>query len=397
MRDGPARPLKVVVMGGSLGGLTAALLLRDAGCDVQVHERSRSALGSRGAGIVSHDLTMRYIAEKQLMDVAEVSTSAQWWRYVDADGAPIVEEPCRFRFTSWNSIHKALLSHFDRRRYHLGSEVTGFRAADDQVLVTLADQTRVRCDLLVCADGIASTARSLLLTGHDPVYAGYVGWRGTAPERELSERTKAMMGEAINYRLLADSHILTYPIPNYDGDVRPGARLINFVWYRNVADGPALDALLTDVSGERRSLSVPPGAVRAEYVAELRSVARTLPDAIAEVVTKTEEPFLQAIFDLAVPRMAFGRICLMGDAAFAARPHAAAGTAKAAADGWALRDALVACTFDVPAALRQWESSQLELGQGLVERSRRIGQQSQFEGSWDVYGPTPFGLYGPGR
>ncbi len=385
-------------MGGSLGGLTAAVLLRDAGCDVEVHERSRSALASRGAGIVSHEMTMRYIASKQLMDVAEVSTSAQWWRYLDADGDPIVEEPCRFRFTSWNSIHKALLSHFDRKRYHLGSEVTGFADSGQQVRVTLADQTDLRCDLLVCADGIASTARPLLLPGHEPAYAGYVGWRGTAAECELSGPTQAVMGEAINYRLLADSHILTYPIPNYDGDVRPGARLINFVWYRNVPEGPALDALLTDVHGERRSLSVPPGAVRDEFVAQLRSVAaQTLPDAVAEVVAKTQEPFLQPIFDLQVPRMVFNRICLVGDAAFAARPHAAAGTAKAAADGWALADALLACELDVPAALQHWEPGQLELGNGLVERSRRIGQQSQFEGSWDVYGPTPFGLYGPGR
>ncbi len=95
--------------------------------------------------------------------------------------------------------------------------------------------------------------------------------------------------------------------------------------------------------------------------------------------------------------MAFGRIALLGDAAFTARPHAAAGTAKAAADGWALHDALVSCELDVTAALQRWEPGQLELGRNLVERSRRIGQQSQFEGSWDIHGPTPFGLYGPGR
>jgi 2,6-dihydroxypyridine 3-monooxygenase len=57
---------------------------------------------------------------------------------------------------------------------------------------------------------------------------------------------------------------------------------------------------------------------------------------LAEVVTHVAEPFIQAIYDIEVSRMAFGRICLIGDAAFAVRPHAAAGTAKAAADGWAL-------------------------------------------------------------
>ena len=51
----------VIVMGGSLGGLTAALVLRDAGCDVRVFERSSSALQARGAGIAALDATLRYL------------------------------------------------------------------------------------------------------------------------------------------------------------------------------------------------------------------------------------------------------------------------------------------------------------------------------------------------
>ena len=71
----------------------------------------------------------------------------------------------------------------------------------------------------------------------------------------------------------------------------------------------------------------------------MRAVARArLPGVIADVVTAVERPFLQVVFDVEVPRMAFGRVCLVGDAAWVVRPHAAAGTAKAAADGWALAD-----------------------------------------------------------
>jgi 2,6-dihydroxypyridine 3-monooxygenase len=54
----------VIVMGGSLGGLTAALVLRDAGCDVRVFERSTSALQARGAGIATLDATLRYLTER---------------------------------------------------------------------------------------------------------------------------------------------------------------------------------------------------------------------------------------------------------------------------------------------------------------------------------------------
>jgi 2-polyprenyl-6-methoxyphenol hydroxylase-like FAD-dependent oxidoreductase len=63
------------------------------------------------------------------------------------------------------------------------------------------------------------------------------------------------------------------------------------------------------------------------------SPARPSSPPLAEVVTRIAEPFVQVIYDIEVSQMAFGRIALLGDAAFAVHPHAAAGTAKAAADG----------------------------------------------------------------
>jgi 2,6-dihydroxypyridine 3-monooxygenase len=393
-----ARP-RVIVMGGSLCGLTAGLLLRDLGCDVNVHERSPGALDSRGAGIVSHEMTVRYFVERDGMDVDQVSTTAQWLRYLDRAGRVVHEQPCRYRFTSWNAIHKALLGQFSADRYHLGSEVTGFRAEGDQVRVGFSDRPEASCDLLVCADGISSVARAALLPEVGPRYAGYVGWRGTVPEAEVSGHVRRATGEAIIYHVLGDSHVLTYPIPSYRGEVSPGRRLINFVWYRNVRKGQELDAVMTDRDGERRPLSVPPGAVGEDQVEELRAAATDLlPDVVAEVVRRSPEPFIQPIFDVEVPRMAFDRICLMGDAAFAARPHAAAGTAKAAADAWALHDAMAAASGDVVEALRRWEPGQLALGRQLVARARAMGNRSQFEGTWDPADPSlAFGLRGPGR
>jgi 2,6-dihydroxypyridine 3-monooxygenase len=90
-------------------------------------------------------------------------------------------------------------------------------------------------------------------------------------------------------------------------------------------------------------------------------------------------------------------VCLIGDAAFVARPHAAAGTAKAAADAWSLAEALGSAP-DVPSALRAWEPRQLALGRNLLERTRRIGARSQVEGSWRPGDPELiFGLTEPGR
>ncbi|MQB02013.1 MAG: monooxygenase, partial [Actinobacteria bacterium] len=131
---------------------------------------------------------------------------------------------------------------------------------------------------------------------------------------------------------------------------------------------------------------------------ELRAVATArLPDLIAKVVVSAKEPFVQPIFDIEVPRMAFGRVCLIGDAAFAVRPHAAAGTAKAAADAWELTRALEEQP-DIESALQTWERRQLELGRELLERTRRIGRRSQVDCNWSPGDPELiFSLYEPGR
>jgi 2,6-dihydroxypyridine 3-monooxygenase len=116
-------------------------------------------------------------------------------------------------------------------------------------------------------------------------------------------------------------------------------------------------------------------------------------------VTGVAEPFVRVVYDIAVPRMAFGRACLLGDAAFAVRPHAAAGTAKAAADGWALAAELTAAGGDVQATLAHWERSQLALGQALLARCREIGDSSQSGGGTFRPGDQRliFGLHGPGN
>ncbi len=398
MRPSVADGLEVAVVGGSLGGLTAALVLRDIGCDVHVYERSTAELEARGAGIAVLDETVRYFVERDVLDVEEVCTATPYVRYLHPDGSVRFEEDRRYRFSSWNTIYRALLGCFADDRYHLEKEMVSFDQADGRVEVRFADGTSRGCDLLVCADGIASTARDILLPEVEPVYAGYVAWRGTVPEQELTDETFERLRDAITYQLVPDSHILVYPIPSLDGDLEPGHRLSNFVWYRNVEAGRELDALLTDSAGYQHSTSLPPGAARDEYVNEIRNYAEAnLAPPIAEVVLDTREPFVQVIYDISVPQMVFGRVLIMGDAAFAVRPHAAAGTAKAAEDAWVLADA-ISSADDLESALADWEQRQLELGSELLERARQIGNRSQFNDSWVPGDPSlAFGLYGPGR
>ena len=136
-------------------------------------------------------------------------------------------------------------------------------------------------------------------------------------------------------------HFLAYPIPNVDGSVEPGRRLTNWLWYRNVAEGEDLDALMTDRARRPPAGLARTGRRRAVAARGVRAAAEAdLPPPVAELVAVTAEPFVQVVFDIEVPRMAFGRACLLGDAAFALRPHAAVGSAKAAEDAWRLGEAL---------------------------------------------------------
>ena len=384
---------RAVVVGGSLGGLNAALWLRDVGWDAEVLERSASPLEGRGAGIVLHPATARYLVDHGVADLTEISAPVDWLRYLGADATVLSQTPCRFRFTSWTTLYRSLLGSVGRSRYRMGTEVAAVELDGATANVTTVGGERIGGDLVVAADGVASTVRSLLLPEIAPRYAGYVGWRGTVGEEQLTGETFRALHEAITYHLMPASHILAYPIPNVDGTVTPGRRQFNWVWYRNVAEGAPLRDLMTGVDGRPHPLSLPPGAVQAHHVDELRTAAKQLPAPLAETVTQTTAPFVQLIVDVAVPRMVVGRVCMLGDAAFALRPHAAVGTAKAAEDAWQLARSLEAHADDVDKALAAWEATQLELGRRVSARTCEAGNRSQFEGTWKVGEPLPFGLY----
>src|SRR5262249_8443605 len=158
---------------------------------------------------------------------------------------------------------------------------------------------------------------------------------------------------------------LCYFIPGPGEATQPGRCRLNWVWYVNVPEGPQLDRLLTDRTGELRDASEPAGMVPAELTAEVHAAAaRELHPRFAALVQATPDPFIQTIIDVVVPRMALGRACLVGDAAFVLRPHAAAATAKAAADATTLAAALAADPGDPDAALQAWEARQLRHGRG---------------------------------
>jgi 2,6-dihydroxypyridine 3-monooxygenase len=316
---------------------------------------------------------------------------------VDRSGHVEAQADSWYRFSSYFTLYEALVQEFGDDRYHLNHEVVGFDQDADHVVVELADGTMRECDLLVCADGIRSSARDRLVARAEREYAGYVAWRGTLAERDLAPETSALVAEAIVYGVMPNSHILAYPIPGLDGSIAPGRRFANWIWYRNLPAGPALGDLMTDRSGRRRQISLGPGDVRAEHVGTLREASRELvAPQLASMICRTDDPFVQVVFDVEVSRLAFGRICLIGDAACVLRPHVAVGTAKAAHAARKLAEAVVETGFDIPRALHEWEPVQLEVELGALARTRQAGVRAQFENAWRPGEPLPFGLHEQG-
>ncbi len=390
--------MNISIVGGSLGGLTAACLLRDAGHEVVVFERSPVRLEQRGAGIGFLPATYRYLHERAGVDLAKISVPTSHIRYLDALGNVVHDESHNYLFSSWNTVYASTLDHFGASNYHLDFEMSSFIQTLDSVSVNFTNGRSVESHVLVAADGIGSMARNTLIPTSKSVYAGYVAWRGMVRESTLPASVCQRLSDAITYFVYPHSHILVYPIPDHDGRVTNGDRLINFVWYCNYEPGQELTKLLTDKNGLLREVSVPLGLVSESNIASMKAMARAnLPTILSDIVQATAEPFVQVIYDVEIDEMAFGRICLLGDAAMVVRPHAAAGTAKAAADGWALAEALE--KYDsVSLALEAYQNSQLALAKNLLERTRRVGAKSQFLNTWDPRDPEViFGLHSPGN
>jgi 2,6-dihydroxypyridine 3-monooxygenase len=397
-QTGEYRDSRAVVVGGSIGGLTAALLLRSLGFVVDVFERSSKPLNGRGSGIVLQPDTVRWFTERSSQPLSTLSTTTRYVQYLNRDRGIDYREERVHHYTAWGTFYRALLHDLGSEHYHLGEHACGFGQTAQTVTVRFTGGRTTTADLAVFADGIGSVARRQFDPDAALHYSGYVGWRGTHPLRSLSSATRAELRDAITFDVPEGSHVTMYPIPGEDGTAVQD-RLINYVWYRNVAEGPELTELLLDKRGTPGQISVHPGLVQDRYIAELKdAAAQQLSPVVANVVIATEQPYLQVVSDVRSDRMAQGRVALIGDAACAARPHAAAGTAKAAADAWTLADALGDAGGDVAAALAKWEPGQLELSDSLMRRAIAIGERFQVTNTSIPGDPAlRFGLYGPDR
>jgi 2-polyprenyl-6-methoxyphenol hydroxylase-like FAD-dependent oxidoreductase len=367
------RQRRALIIGGSLGGLFAANMLRASGWDVHVFERVHDDLASRGAGIGTHEEMFAVMRRIGLHVDESIGVYPAGRRCLDSAGRVVREDTIPRMLSSWSLFYRALKDALPAERYHFAKALTGVAQDGDSVTATFADGTNAQGDLLVAADGIRSSVRALLMPEVQPRYAGYVAWRGVLHESEMAPELHAAVFEHYLYCLPEGEQIIAYPVPGPDDDVRPGRRSYNWVWYHPV-DAAALQDLCTDAKGRVHPLGIAPPLIRPQVITDIRAVAhRVLAPQIAEVIDRTPQPFFQAIYDLEAPGMVQGRVALLGDAAFVARPHVGMGVTKAALDAQCLADSLTAAGGDVVAALARYDASRRLFGTRVIARARKLG------------------------
>lgn len=320
-----------IVAGGSIGGLFVANALRAKGWDVRLYERSPVELSGRGAGIVTH---ARLIAALEAVGAStrDIGVALEDRVAYAKDGSVAHRIHLPQVVTSWDRMYQVLRRNFPDDRHNLGHSITRYEDTGNGVRVEFAEGGSAEADLLVGADGFRSQVRAQMLPDIVPEFSGYVVWRALVREADFPDDLRESVFPHFGFFLPRGNQIIAYPIAGPENDLRPGHRRYNFVWYARVAEDE-LDQMLTDASGVRHTLTIPPPLVRDDLLAEMYANAeRDLAEPFVRILGKSERPFFTPIYDHHSPVMAQGRVALAGDAACVARPHVGMGVTKAAED-----------------------------------------------------------------
>jgi 2-polyprenyl-6-methoxyphenol hydroxylase-like FAD-dependent oxidoreductase len=363
---------RALVIGGSLGGLIAAHLMRSIGWDVVVFERNAEELASRGVGLGTHQQLIDILRRAGIDFDDSMGIKVADVNCLDRDGRIVLQRPTARTMSGWGRLYHALRDALPHESYRLNMNLRRADPDSDGVVAIFADGSRERADLLIGADGVRSTLREQFLPQAQPLYAGYVAWRALIDESDVPPGRREIF-EHYTFCLPDGEQLLGYPVPGRNNDTAVGRRGYNIVWYRPTEPDRALVDLLTDANGRHHTAGIPPPLIRPDVIAAVKATASALiAPQIAEIFSLAQ-PFFQPIYDLESPRLVFGRVALLGDAAFVARPHVGAGTTKAAIDAASLADSLRAAGEDVDAGLADYQRKQVPFGRDMVALGREHG------------------------
>ncbi|MDG4786137.1 FAD-dependent monooxygenase [Micromonospora sp. WMMD1102] len=334
--------LRVAVVGAGIGGLSAALSLLRAGFDVRVFEQAPT-LAEIGAGVQVSPNASRILHRLGLADelartgVRPVALHQRRW----ADGRTLLRAPLgtpleqTFGYPYYQMHRADLLGALARAlpadRLHLGRRFTGLTDHGQVVTASFADGTRVKCDVLVGADGIHSTVRRELFGAEAARFTGCVAYRGLVPAHRLRHLDLDVSGQVW---MGPGRHFVHYFVS--------GRRLVNFV---GVVER---DAWTRESWTDRGDL------------AEALAAYPDWHPQVREILASVDETYVWALFDRPpLPRWSAGRVTLLGDACHPMLPFLAQGAAQAIEDGAALTSCLVEAGPDPAAALVRYERVRL--------------------------------------
>ena len=344
--------MRVLIVGGGIGGLAAALALGREGFAPIVYERA-PALLEVGAAIAVWPNAFRVLERLGLCEaVLARAGRMRSVRWLGRDGHPYNQ----FTFPETGSpavaLHRAdlqgaLLRSLPTESVHLGKTLAGFVEEGEEVRARFDDGTEVACDVLVGADGLHSRVRAQLLDDGEPVYRGYTVWRGVARlehEALAAGTASEIYGEGRRFGV--------GPV----GLGRTG-------WWATANEPPANEEEATG------------------HAPKLLRLFKGWCAPVCELIeaTPSETILRNAAYDRpAAARWGEGRVTMLGDAAHPMTPNLGQGGCVAIEDAAVLARSL-AQYKDVNLALRLYESRRRARAERVVSFSRRYGAFGQLQ------------------
>ena len=366
----PAQP-DVIVVGGGIGGLSAAFALARKGFKVRVLERS-ARFGEVGAGMQIAPNCTRILRAYGLLDEAKrLGVQPERMVMKDAvDGTVLTSldlaDMERRYGTPYIVIHRSdLHSLFLDACQEAGVDlrtsqhVTGYENTQDAAAIQLADGTVHRASLVVAADGLHSTARARLV-GDEPVNSAYVAYRGAVPMAKVREN--GISATDVVVYVGPRCHFVQYPLR--------GGEMFNQV---AVFESPRARAGEADWGT--------PDELDAAYAGMTGDIQRGLP-----LIGRDR---WWRMFDRdPVMSWVYGRIALLGDAAHPPLQYIAQGAIMAIEDGYVLAEHLAANSAaatrpagpGIDRALAAYQAVRPEHCRRVVETSRAWGALWHLDG-----------------
>jgi 2-polyprenyl-6-methoxyphenol hydroxylase-like FAD-dependent oxidoreductase len=323
----------------------AATELLGAGHDVTVFERSPGMLVSRGAGIATQTGVLEGLIARGLLHKDFPRLGPNVFRYLCKDGrqrqgrwlGDVDLDGCRL---NWAHLFEHLRRRVPAVVYRGAVAVEGLDLVEPGAVVRAGDGMFETFDLVVAADGYHSLGRSLVAPDTQLTYRGIVLWRGLVEEGP--EETRMLWEHGTTRLVYPGGHGVVYLIPGPGGETARGARLANWGYYLQVP-AAEVDLLLVDDRGQAQTGSIPFGLVPATVTQRFRErLADAIPPYFLDLIDRTDNTAVQAIYSVRVPAYVRGRLCLVGDAGSVLPPFTGSGVMKATANAISLADALAA-------------------------------------------------------